>query len=90
MRSSVPSSLVLLSLAAAGIALSSCAMSPAETARAADARAATRAKLDTALAGLKPTETRDCIDQYQSSSLKAYGSTLTYRVSGRLDRKSVV
>lgn len=84
MRSSVPSSLALLSLTLAAAALSSCTMTPAETARAADARAATRAKLDTALTGLRPTETRDCIDQYQSSSLKAYGSTLTYRVSGRL------
>jgi hypothetical protein len=74
--------LALLSVAT--IALSSCAMTPAETARAADAKAATQASLSKELAGLTPTETRDCMDHYQSSSLKAYGSTLVYSVSKTL------
>jgi ABC-type transporter MlaC component len=74
----------LASLAVAAIALSSCAMTPAETARAADAKAATQAALGKELAGLTPTETRDCMDNYQSSSLKAYGGTLVYSVSKSL------
>ena len=74
----------LASLTAAAIALSSCTMTPAETARAADARAATQAELGKELAGLTPTETRDCMDNYQSSSLKAYGGTLVYSVSKSL------
>jgi hypothetical protein len=71
-------------LPAAVIALSSCAMTPAETARAADAKAATQAALGRELAGLTPTETKDCMDNFQSSSLKAYGSVLVYRVSNKL------
>ncbi len=74
--------LALLSVAA--VALSSCAMTPAETARAADAKAATQASLGKELAGLTPTETRDCMDHYQPSSLKAYGGTLVYSVSKTL------
>ena len=74
----------LASLSVAAVALSSCTMTPAETARAADARAATQAELGKELAGLTPTETRDCMDNYQSSSLKAYGGTLVYSVSKSL------
>ena len=74
--------LALLSIAT--VALSSCAMTPAETARAADAKAATQASLGKELAGLSPTETRDCLDNFQPSSLKAYGSTLVYSVSRTL------
>jgi hypothetical protein len=59
-------------------------MTPAETARAADAKAATQAELGKELAGLTPTETRECMDNYQSSSLKAYGGTLVYSVSKSL------
>jgi hypothetical protein len=75
---------LVLSLSVAALALNGCALTPAETARAADERAATQANLGKALAGLAPAETRDCLDQYQSSSLKAYGSTLVYRVSSKL------
>ena len=71
-------------LPVAAVALSSCAMTPAETARAADAKAATQASLGKELAGLTPTETRDCMDHYQPSSLKAYGGTLVYSVSKTL------
>jgi hypothetical protein len=74
----------LASLSVAAIALSSCAMTPAETARAADAKAATQAELGKELAGLTPTDTRECMDNYQSSSLKAYGGTLVYSVSKSL------
>jgi hypothetical protein len=74
----------LASLSVAAVALSSCAMTPAETARAADAKAATQAELGKELAGLTPTETRDCMDNYQSSSLKAYDGTLVYSVSKSL------
>jgi hypothetical protein len=59
-------------------------MTPADTARAADAKAATQASLGKELAGLTPTETKDCMDNYQSSSLKAYGGTLVYSVSKSL------
>ncbi|WP_066593542.1 hypothetical protein [Sphingomonas pruni] len=72
------------SLSVAAIALASCTMTPAETARAADAKAATQAALGKELAGLTPTETKDCMDNYQSSSLKAYGGTLVYSVSRKL------
>lgn len=72
------------SLSVAAVALSSCTMTPAETARAADAKAATQVALGKELAGLTPTETRDCMDNYQSSSLKAYGGTLVYSVSRKL------
>ena len=74
----------LASLSVAAVALSSCTMTPAETARAADAKAATQAALGKELAGLTPTETKDCMDNYQSSSLKAYGGTLVYSVSRKL------
>lgn len=74
----------LASLSVAAIALSSCTMTPAETARAADAKAATQAALGKELAGLTPIETKDCMDNYQSSSLKAYGGTLVYSVSRKL------
>lgn len=74
--------LALLSVTA--VALSSCTMTPAETARAADAKAATQASLGKELAGLSPAETKDCMDNYQTSSLKAYGSTLVYSVSRTL------
>jgi hypothetical protein len=74
----------LAATAIAATMLSSCAMTPAETARAADAKAATQAALNRELAGLTPTETRDCMDNFQSSSLKAYGSTLVYSVSSKL------
>ena len=74
----------VLPLSIAALALNGCALTPAQTARAADERAATQAALGKDLAGLAPTETRDCLDRYQSSSLKAYGSTLVYRVSSKL------
>ncbi|MES2097244.1 MAG: hypothetical protein V4459_10845 [Pseudomonadota bacterium] len=74
----------VLPVSIAALMLSGCALTPAQTARAADERAATQAALGKDLAGLAPTETRDCLDRYQSSSLKAYGSTLVYRVSSKL------
>jgi hypothetical protein len=78
MRSLVP----VLSFAA--LALSGCAMSPAETARAESDAAASRAALGQQLAGLRATGTSDCMTNYGNSSLKAYGSTLVYRVSNSL------
>ena len=79
MRTLVPT------LAFAALALTGCAMSPAETARySAPTQDADRAALGQQLAGLRPAETKDCMDNFrQSSSLKAYGSTLVYRVSDR-------
>lgn len=74
----------ILPLSIAALALSGCALTPAETARAADERATAQTALSKDLAGLSPTETRDCLDPYQSSSLKAYGSKLVYRVSSKL------
>jgi len=71
-------------LAFAALALTGCTMTPAETARAQAAAEADRAALGQQLAGLRPTKTDDCMDNFQSSSLKAYGSTLVYRVSGNL------
>jgi hypothetical protein len=71
-------------LALAALALTGCAMTPAETARAQAAAEADRAALGQQLAGLHATKTDDCMDNFQSSSLKAYGSTLVYRVSGNL------
>lgn len=71
-------------LTVATVALQSCAMTPADTARAADAKATTQASLGKELAGLTPAETKDCMDNYQPSSLKAYGQTLVYSVSRSL------
>lgn len=71
-------------LALTALALTGCAMSPAETARAQAAGEADRDALGQQLAGLSPAKTNDCMDNFQSSSLKAYGSTLVYRVSGNL------
>lgn len=74
----------VLPLSIAALALNGCALTPAETARAAEQRAATQAALAKDLAGLSPRETRDCLDPNLTSSLKAYGPTLVYRVSGKL------
>ncbi len=68
----------------AALALAGCAQSPADIARAQARDQATQAELGKQLAGLTKTETRDCLDQYQSSSLKAYGPTLVYTVSSNL------
>ena len=76
--------LIPLTVASAAILLTSCTMTPAETARANEARAADQAALGRELAGLRPAETKDCIDRFQSSSLKAYGGTLVYSVSSKL------
>lgn len=78
-------SVSLLALAPlAGLALSSCAMTPAQTARANEQRTADQAKLGKDLAGLKPGESKSCLDPLLQTSLKAYGSTLVYRVSNNL------
>ncbi|QDZ06594.1 hypothetical protein FPZ24_03165 [Sphingomonas panacisoli] len=71
-------------LAFAALALTGCAMTPAETARAQAAAEADRAALGQQLAGLRATKTGDCLDSFQSTSLKAYGSTLVYRVNQNL------
>ncbi len=68
----------------AALALAGCAQSPADIARAQARDQATQAELGKQLAGLTKTETKDCIDQYQSSSLKAYGPILVYTVSNNL------
>lgn len=71
-------------LAFAALALTGCAMSPADTARAQAATEASRAALGKELAGLRPVKTDSCMNDFQTSSLRAYGSTLVYRVSGNL------
>lgn len=73
-----------LTLVVVPLALAGCAQSPADIARTQAKEQATQAELGKQLAGLTKTETRDCIDQYQSSSLKAYGPTLVYTVSNNL------
>ena len=78
MRTLVPT------LALTALALTGCAMSPAETARAQAAAEADRAALGQQLTGLRPVKTDDCMDNTLNSSLKAYGSTLVYRVSNNL------
>ena len=78
MRALVPT------LAFVALALTGCTKTPAETARAQAAAAADRDALGQQLAGLRPVHTDDCMNNFQSSSLKAYGSTLVYRVSGNL------
>ena len=74
----------VLSLTA--LALSGCAMSPAETARYERAQEADRAALAQKLAGLRPAETTDCLDNFRTTpaSLSANGPALVYRVSDRL------
>lgn len=73
-----------IAVATAATLLSSCTMTPADIARADAAKAATADALGRELAGLQPAGTSDCIDRYQSSSLKAYGGVLVYNVSARL------
>ncbi len=71
-------------LSIAVLALTGCAMSPAETARYQRAQEADRAALGQQLVGLHATSTDSCMNNYGSSSLKAYGSTLVYSVSKNL------
>ena len=71
-------------LALAALALTGCALTPAETARAQADAQASRDALGKELAGLRVTKTDDCMDNFQTSSLKAYGSTLVYKVSKNL------
>lgn len=71
-------------LAFAALALTGCAMSPAETARAQADAQADRDALGRQLAGLHATGTDDCMNNFNTSSLKAYGSTLVYKVSNNL------
>lgn len=77
---------LVLPLAAttAAILLSSCTMTPADIARADAQKAATADALSRELAGLSPAGTTDCMDRYQTSSLKAYGGVLVYNVSPKL------
>ena len=82
MRILVPT--VLISGAVAALALTGCAMTPAETARAQADADASRAALGQQLAGLHATGTNDCMSNYGNASMKAYGSTLVYRVSNGL------
>lgn len=71
-------------LIVAALALAGCAQSPADIARAQAREQATQAELGKQLAGLSPAGTTDCMDNFQSSSMKAYGPTLVYRVSNGL------
>lgn len=71
-------------LAFAALALAGCTMSPAETARAQSRADADRAALGQQLAGLHATGTDDCMSNVNTSSMKAYGSTLVYKVSNNL------
>jgi hypothetical protein len=68
----------------AALALAGCAQSPADIARAQARDQAAQAELGKQLAGLTATDTSDCLQQYQSTSLKAYGPTLVYTVSNSL------
>lgn len=65
----------------AALALGACAQSPQDIARAQADAAATQEKLGKELAGLTPSGTTDCLDNFGSKSLKTYGATLVYRVS---------
>ena len=59
-----------------------CAATPAETARARADASSTAADLSTALAGLTPEGTSDCISALpQTRSTKAYGPVILYTVS---------
>ena len=64
------------------VALAACATTPADRQRAAERAATTEGKLDTALAGLTPGETTDCLPiTTRSEQTTGYGSTLLFRVS---------
>ena len=76
--------ILIPTLALAALALTGCTMTPAETARAQADAAADRDALGQQLAGLRPVHTDDCMSNFQTSSLKAYGSTLVYKVSNNL------
>jgi hypothetical protein len=81
-----PMRILVPTLSIAALALTGCAMSPADTARYQRAQEADRAALGQQLAGLRPAETKDCLDNFRTTpaSLSAYGSALVYRVSDRL------
>jgi hypothetical protein len=78
MRMTVPT-LILAALALAG-----CAQSPADIARSQAREQASQDALGKKLAGLTATETKDCLDQYNSTSVTAYGATLVYQVTNSL------
>lgn len=75
MRSLVP--LLLLSAAA-------CTPTAADLDRQAAADAGTRAALDRELAGLRPGQPQDCVNQVQLRDMRSFGDTLVYRGPGRV------
>jgi len=71
----------ILALSIIALGLAGCAQTPQEAARAQADAAATQEKLGRDLAGLTPTGKTDCLNNFGTSSMKSYGSTLVYSVS---------
>lgn len=76
--------LTMLSLAFLLPAIAGCTPTPAEQARIDQRQATERADLDKALRGLTPQKPTQCIGQYQTRQVTAYGPTIVYTISPRL------
>lgn len=68
----------ILTLSCCAVLLAGCAQTPKEAAQAEADAAATRARLGKDLAGLTPSGTTDCLNNFPQMSMKSYGATLVY------------
>lgn len=68
----------VLTLSICAAMLAGCTPTPKQVAQAEADAAATRAKLGKELAGLTPSGTTDCLNNFPQMSMKSYGSTLVY------------
>lgn len=74
----------LLPFAIMAMAIAGCAPTPAERARMQQAAATDQADLAAALRGLTPDKPTQCIGQYPTRQVNAYGPTIVYTISPRL------
>jgi hypothetical protein len=76
--------LTLLPLTTVAVAIAGCTPTPAERARIAQVAATNQADLATTLRGLTPGKPTQCIGQYTTRQVNAYGPTIVYTISPRL------
>ncbi|MEK9211418.1 hypothetical protein [Sphingomonas sp. 2378] len=74
----------LLPLTTMAAAIAGCTPTPAQQARIEQAAATNRADLTAALRGLTPGKPTQCIGQYTTRQVNAYGPTIVYTISPRL------
>lgn len=74
----------LLPFAIMAMAIAGCTPTPAERAQMQQAAATDQADLAAALRGLSPDKPTQCIGQYPTRQVNAYGPTIVYTISPRL------